>query len=202
MKKYSLFLSLIICAIALQAQDTKLVFGSPTAVWYGMDFTKAKMIGFKDESPHKIRDEYFKMWNGVALGMDLSPTFQKHAVAKDPNGVNKINLDRETGTMMADADADFSSTQIADEIKALPAGAQKKGLAVVFIVQSFNKTTNLATVHVVFFDIATRDVLLSKKVTGKASGGSADKAWSGALKNILTDIEKKNFSAWKKEANY
>jgi hypothetical protein len=202
MKKYSLFLSLIIGAIALHAQDTKLVFGSPTAVWYGIDFTKAKMIGFKGESPHKIRDEYFKIWNSVALNIDLSPTFQKHSVSKDPNGVNKINLDRETESLLADADVDLSAAQIADEVKGLPAGAQKKGLAVVFIVQSFNKTTNLATVHVVFFDIPTREVLLSKKVTAKAAGGATDKAWSGAIKNILTDIEKKNFSAWKKEANY
>ena len=202
MKKYATLLLLVVCAVALHAQDTKLVFGSPTVVWYGMDFTKAKMIGFKDDSPHKIRDEYFKEWNGTTLNMDLAKTFQKHTAANDIKGVTQINLARETESMLAKDEVELTPAAIAEEVKALPAGQQKKGLAVVFIVQSFNKTSETATVHVVFFDIASREVLWSKKETAKSGGGSTVKAWGAALHTILVNIEKKDFSAWKKEANY
>jgi len=202
MKRYTLLLAVIIGTLTLSAQDTKLVFGSPTVVWYGMDFTKLKMIGLKEESPHTIRDQYFKDWNGITLSMDLAKTFQKHTVANDIKGVTQINAARETDALLADAETELSKQQIADEVKLLPPSQQKKGLAVVFIAQSFNKSADLATVHVVFFDIASREVLWSKKVTAKPAGGNTSKAWAGALRTILTNIEKKDFSAWKKEANY
>ena len=202
MKKYALLLPIIICVLALSAQDTKLVFGSPTVVWYGMDFTKLKMIGFKDESPHTIRDQYFKEWNAVTLSMDLAKVFKKNTVANDVKGVTQINSARETDALLADAEVELSKADIAAEVKLLPPSQQKKGLAVVFIAQSFNKTQDLATVHVVFFNIETREVLWSKKVTAKSSGGSTSKAWAGAMKTIITNIDKKDFAAWKKEANY
>jgi hypothetical protein len=202
MKKYTLLFSVIICTLVLSAQDPKPVFGAPTVVWYGMDFTKAKMIGLKDESPHTIRDTYFKDWNGITVNMDLGPTFHKTTVAKDIKGVSHNNNNRETDALLADADVDFTKEQIAEQVKALPAGEQRKGLAVVFIVQSFNKTTETATVHVVYFDIASRVVLWSKKVTAKSGSGNTSKAWTTALKTILTNIEKRDYNAWKKEANY
>ena len=117
-------------------------------------------------------------------------------------GVTQINLARETESMMSKDEVELTPAAIAEEVKSLPAGQQKKGLAVVFIVQSFNKTTDLATVHVVFFDIASREVLWSKKETAKSGGGSTSKSWGAALHTILVNIEKKDFSAWKKEANY
>jgi len=202
MKRYSLLFTIFICSLALTAQDAKAVFGSPTVVWYGTDFTKAKMIGLKSESPHTIRDQYFKDWNLLTVDMDLAAVFHKNTVAKDIKGVNQINSTRETDALLADADADLSKEQIAEEVKLLPPSQQKKGLAVVFIVQSFNKTLDLATVHVVYFDIATREVLWSRKVTAKPGGGSTSKAWAAALKTIFTNIEKRDYNAWKKEANY
>ncbi|HWB64119.1 MAG TPA: hypothetical protein VG603_11450 [Chitinophagales bacterium] len=203
MKKHSLLLlAAIICAGILNAQDASKVFGSNSIVWYGVDFTQAKMIGMKDESPHKIRDEYFKQWNDVIIDVDLSKVFQKALSYKDPNGVIKRDMARETDNLMGTDDQDFTADKIADIVKAIPTGQKKEGLGVVFVVQSFNKETGMATVHVTFFDIATKAVLWTKKETGKAAGGSTVKAWSAALHNILSDIQKKDFSAWKKEANY
>ena len=200
MKKTLLLLAAIVCAIASNAQDTKLVFGSPTIAWFGLDFTKAKMVGFTD-SPHKIRDEYFSAWN-ASVDMDLSKAFQKKAAYKDPNGINKANLARETETLVSTDDKEMSAENIAENVKQMPTGQKKEGLGVLFIVQSFNKVLDVATVHITFFDIATRKVLWTKKVTGKPSGGSPKSAWTGAIKNIIDKIEKKEFSAWKKEANY
>ncbi|MBP7390065.1 MAG: hypothetical protein KA841_06655 [Chitinophagales bacterium] len=202
MKKNFALLFVMALSVALQAQDTKKVFGSPTIIWYGVDLTKAKMIGMGDESPHKMQEEYFKPWNEVTVDMDLAKVFQKNAAYKDPNGINKMNLARETDNLKATEDVDLTAEQIAEQVKLIPVGQKKDGLAVTFIVQSFNKTTNLATVHVAFFDVASRSVLWLKKMTGKASGGSPAKAWAGAIKDIFNQIEKKEFSAWKKEANY
>ncbi len=201
MRKIFLFLLTITCSLASQAQGTQKVFGSAFMVWTGLDFSKAKMVGWKDDSPHKIRDEYFKEWN-LSVDADLGKTFQKKSVFRDSNPIIKANGNRETEHLVANDDADLTPEAIADAVKQIPVGQKKEGLGVVLEVQSFNKTTSMATVWVTFYDIATHEVLLTKKVTGKAAGGAPIPAWKGAISNILDKIAKTEFSAWKKEANY
>lgn len=203
MKNTLLLLLTAFCIGTSNAQDASKVFSSPTLVWYGIDFTMAKMVGMKDESPHKIRDEYFKPWcDAVNNETDLAKAFQKKGLIKDLVGVFKANLARETESMSTDDAKDLSPEAIAERIKGVSVGQKKEGLAAVMIVQSFNKTTDEATVWVVFFDIATHNVLMSKKVTGKPSGGNAKSAWTGALKDIFSKIEKKEYATWKKDAHF
>ncbi len=202
MKKNWILLTAIICSVALHAQDTKKLFGSTTIGWYGLDFTKAKMIGFGDESPHKIQEEYFKAWNEVSIDIDLAKTFQKNSAWKDPLPISKQNLARETDMLKSTEDSDITPEIVAERIKAISTGSKKEGVGVIFIVQSFNKTSSIATVHVTFFDIATRNVLLLRKMTGKAGGGDLKKSWTSAMRDIFNQIEKKEFKNWKVESNY
>ncbi len=193
MKKNVLLLAALIGMVALQAQDPHKVFSSPTIGWYGFDFRNAKMIGFGDESPHKIKDEYFKAWGDVTIDLDLAKVFKKNSAVKDPGGLLKLNMARETGSLKGDEAVEFSREKIDEIAQTIPTGLKKDGLAVSFIVESFNKTTGVATVHVTFIDIATHKVLWTKKLTGKAGGGDIKKSWSTALKDIFTQIEKKEF---------
>ena len=62
MKNTFLLLFSVLCMGMANAQDASKVFSTPVLVWYRVDFTLAKMVGMKDESPHKIRGEYFKSW--------------------------------------------------------------------------------------------------------------------------------------------
>ncbi len=202
MKKYFLLLAASTSIDLMTAQDVSKVFSSKTVVWFGIDFTKAKMIGLGDESPHTIRDEYFKAWNDITIDMDLAKMFEKNAAYKDPNGISKLNRARETENMKASEETELSPEKIAEMVKVVPVGQKKDGLGLVFIVQSFNKTAGAATVWVTFFDIATRTVLLSKKVVGKPGGGNAKNVWTAALKDVFQQVEKKEFKAWRKEANY
>lgn len=202
MTKKLFFIAAMFFIVTANAQDTKKVFGSPTIVWYGIDFTKLHIVGMDDESPNKVITEYFREWNMITVDMDLAKVFQKNTAAKDPNGIQKLNLTRAPETLKGKDDADISDDVVATSIKEMPVGQKKEGLGVVFIAQSFNKTSNAALVHVVFFDIASRAVLWHKKMTGKPSGGATVKAWTAALKDIFEQIQKKEFSAWKKEANF
>jgi len=201
MKKHFLFLIAIICGAVLNAQDAGMVWGSQTMTWFGVDFTKAKMIGL-EESPHKIRDEYFKAWNDVTIEMDFAKMFMKNSVAKDPNGVTKANLARETETLTAPEGVELTKETLEGMVKQMGTGSKKVGLGLVFIAESFNKPAAVATVHVVFFDIATRKIVWLKKMTGKPGSGNNKTAWAAAVKDIFNQIDKKEFKAWKKEANY
>ncbi|HRG90888.1 MAG TPA: hypothetical protein PLW44_17825, partial [Chitinophagales bacterium] len=152
MKKNVLLLAALIGMVALQAQDPHKVFSSPTIGWYGFDFRNAKMIGFGDESPHKIKDEYFKAWGDVTIDLDLAKVFKKNSAIKDPGGLLKLNMARETGSLKGDEAVEFSREKIDEIAQTIPTGLKKDGLAVSFIVESFNKTTGVATVHVTFID--------------------------------------------------
>lgn len=201
MKKNILLLAAIVSAIVLQAQDASLVWSSQTMSWFGVDFTKAKVLGLED-SPHKIRDEYFKPWNDVTIDMDLTKMFGKNAVYKDPNGITKDNLARETETMNTGKEVDLTDEVIAERVKAMSTGSKKVGLGLVFIAESISKATGNAVFHIVFFDIASRKVVWHKKMTGKASGSNPKTAWGGAVKDVFSQIDKKEWKAWRKEANY
>lgn len=200
MRKIYLFLFAIIFSVAVQAQKEQ-VFGSPTAVWSGLNFLKAKLVGWKGESPHTIRDEYFKQWN-LTVDADLGKAFQKKSVFRDSNPLIKTNSARETDNLFADAEDELTPEAIADAVKQIPVGQKKEGLGITLVVQGFNKTTGMATVWVTFYDIATGKVLLTKKEQGKASGGAPIPAWKAAISQILDKVTKTDFAAWKKEANY
>jgi len=201
MKKNVLLLALMVSVIVLRAQDASLVWSSLTMSWFGVDFTKTKVLGLED-SPHKIRDEYFKPWNDVTIDMDLTKMFGKNAVYKDPNGITKENLARETESMNTGAEVEFTDENIADRVKQLSTGSKKAGLGLIFIAESVNKATGNAVFHVTFFDIASRKVVWHKKMTGKAAGSNPKTAWGGAVKDVFSQIDKKEWKAWRKEANY
>lgn len=201
MKKHLLFLMVVVSITILHAQDASLVWSSQTMSWFGVDFTKVKVLGLED-SPHKIRDEYFKPWNDVTIEMDLTKMFGKNAVYKDPNGITKENLARETENMNTGEEVELTDETITDRVKQMSTGNKKVGLGLVFIAQSLNKATGNGIFHVVFFDIASRKVVWHKKLTGKASGSNPKTAWGGAVKDVFNQIDKKEFKAWKKEANY
>ena len=201
MKRNLLLLAAVISIMCLQAQDASLVWSSSSMSWFGIDFTKAKILGFQD-SPHTIRDQYFKDWNDVTIPMDLTKMFDKKAVYKDPNGILKDDRARETETMNQGDDVELTEDEIAARVKEMGTGSKKAGLGMMFIVQSINKGTETALVNVVFFDIATRKVVWSKKLSAKVSGGNTKSAVAAAMKDIFTQIDKKEWKAWRKEANF
>ena len=201
MKKNVLLLAAIVSAIVLQAQDASLVWSSQTMSWFGVDFTMAKVLGLED-SPHKIRDEYFKPWNDVTIDMDLTKMFGKNAVYKDPNGVTKLNLARETDNMNTGDDVELTDDALAVHVREISTGNKKVGLGLIFIAQTLSKSTGNGIFHVVFFDIASRKIVWHKKMTGKASGSNPKTAWAAAVKDVFNQIDKKEWKAWRKEANY
>ncbi|MBP6732873.1 MAG: hypothetical protein KA149_12480 [Chitinophagales bacterium] len=201
MKKNLLLALAVVFALGANAQEVGKIWSHPNMTWFGADFTLAKVIGLED-SPHKIRDEYFKAWNDVTIEMDMAKMFEKKAVYKDNMAITKQNLARETETLNKPAEKELTEETVAARVKEMPTGTKKDGLGLVFIVQSVDKTAAQEVVFVTFFDIATRKVLWVKKMTGKLSGKDPKGLGGTGIKDIFSQIEKKEFKAWRKEANY
>ena len=82
-------------------------------------------------------------------------------------------------------------------IKKYSADIKKQGIGVSFIIENFNKGTQEATLFVVFFDIATKKVLVCEKMSGKAMGVGMRNYWAGAIKAILRQIDATEYKNWK-----
>ncbi len=52
---------------------------------------------------------------------------------------------------------------------------------------------------VTFFDIASKTVLLTEKMSGKAGGAGFRNYWARAYYNVMDKIQKKEYLKWKKE---
>ena len=136
------------------------------------------------------------------IDMDLTKLFGKNAVYKDPNGVTKLNLARETDNMNTGDDVELTDDAIAVHVREISTGSKKVGLGLIFIAQTLSKATGNGIFHVVFFDIASRKIVWHKKLTGKATGSNPKTAWAAAVKDVFNQIDKKEWKAWRKEANY
>ncbi|MFZ1331619.1 MAG: hypothetical protein WAR83_05500, partial [Flavobacteriales bacterium] len=73
-----------------------------------------------------------------------------------------------------------------------------EGVGVVFIVSTFNKTQEMAEFYVTFFNMKTKEVLHSERISGKPVGFGLRNFWAGSVTNVLKSIEKDYSKAWLK----
>jgi hypothetical protein len=203
MKKIIFLFFLFLSFNQLYSQSKDDVFNKTEMVWYGLDFSKAKMIGSEGfESPLEIKNKYFAGWNYLIVSepekFDLKKAFGKQEIQNDLTVVEKRNANVSVTDLVINKDYSFEKTEIQKIIKSYKT-EQKKGLGLVFIVESFNKFQEKGTVYVTFFDIATKKVLLTEKVSGKAFGFGIRNHWGGAINNIIKQSEK-DFLTWNKNS--
>jgi hypothetical protein len=212
MKKLTILVLFISACSMTYAQNTaKDVFTKDEIVWYGLDFSKAKMIGKFDQgagaapaSGTEIKNKYFSSWNEVVVTetkkYDFKKAFRKTSVYKDLSVVEKSNAKVDADELMTYNDYKFQTPDATVDgiIKSYGKGEKSEGIGLVFIVESFNKGEQYASVYVTFFDIATKTVLFKERMQGKAGGFGIRNYWAKAVYSILTEIDDSAYKSWKK----
>lgn len=212
MKTFIIFVSAYILSFGSYAQlKTKEVFNEGDMVWYGLDFSKSKFVGdfesIKGALPinsNELVNKYIPGWNQLIVNepanFDLKSAFQKKNVIYDMAPVESLNAKIPTQDLITMNSNSISSADLSQMILNYKSGIKTSGLGLVFIVESFDKTKILASLWVVFFDIETKKILLSKHCEGKPAGFGLRNYWAGSIKNILNQIKSHQFSQWSKEA--
>jgi len=187
----------------LIAQDVKKVFNEEKVVFYGLDFVKAK-FSLPDAKPAQIKDELFAQWNQSVFGdngrFPKEAAFKKITVYGEPFVVEKRNATANTTDMDSKYERSLTKEEIQSEISQFTGGTRKEGLGVVLMVEYFSKKDKKGIADVVFFDIATKKVLLSKQLTGEPRGAGLNSFWAGAIQVMFDKMASTEFLAWKKEA--
>ncbi|NOX86924.1 MAG: hypothetical protein GXO86_13335 [Chlorobi bacterium] len=65
---------------------------------------------------------------------------------------------------------------------------EKNGLGMVVVLENFNKEREYSLIWVVFFDIATREILFAAETSGKAGGGGMVKHWTVGVEQAFTKM--------------
>ena len=202
-------LALVVCAMVLRAQDASKVFSSTEMVWFGLDFTKAKFVGQFDQgmgaapaTGSDMKNKFIPEWNGLIVkepqNFDLRKTFRKDNVFNDISSINELNSKIDVDACMSFNATKIDRATIESMVKNYSSQEKKDGLGLAFIVENFDKGLATAGVYITFFDIASKKVLLSEKVEGKARGVGIRNYWAGAIKEILKKIDADEYKKWKK----
>src|SRR5688572_30218992 len=179
-----LILSLALTAVTgiTKAQLTpSLVFAGNDLIWYGLDFTEARFIGKFDQgfnqnqvSAQEIVSKYIPAWNRLVIeeprNFDIKSAFRKNNIYYDTKPVDSLNSKINPEGILTYNSYVLMKDKLPSMIKAYPEGDKKTGVALVFIVESFDKSYRKGNYWIVFFDIQSRKILFSDYCSGSPSG--------------------------------
>ncbi len=193
-------LFLFLAPYSSKSQSTEDVFTSNTVIWFGLDFSSAKMIGPEGfTNPEEIVNRFFRSWNNLILNeqnkYDIKSFFRKNNVIYDLKVVTKRNSKVNPDELVIESWESHEITK--DEIQEIinEYDSDKSGLGLVFIIESFNKIEDIGTMHVTFFDIESSEVLLSRKKQGESGGFGLRNYWARSYYNVMLECEEK-YEEW------
>jgi hypothetical protein len=210
MKRSILLIWVFTLCLNLFSQTTaKDIFKEGEIVWFGLDFSQAKFIGqfagAQASAPlpaEDIKQNLMPQWNGVIvnepLRYNIPLTFRKTSVYNDIEVVTNRNKAIDESTMLS-INQETREIDVNAIVASYAKGDKAEGLGLVFIVDYFSKSTNEAAVIVTYFDIKTKKVLFSERMTAKPRGIGLRNFWAGAIYNVFMEINKTRFDAWKQK---
>lgn len=190
-------IGILFALTVIYSKTAKDVFTSNSITFFGLDFTKAKCVGtggFND--PKEIVEKFFAEWNQLFYKeqgkYDLRKFFHKENVEYSLDMIENLNSKVSPSNLITTKPPNIDNETI-QKIVGSYMPSQKEGIGLVLIVESLDKESSGGTFYVVFFDIATKHILLSEKVFGKAGGFGFRNFWAKAFFIGLRECEKRYY---------
>ncbi|MDR1055582.1 MAG: hypothetical protein LBL90_07135 [Prevotellaceae bacterium] len=158
--------------------------------FYGIDFSFVKTFGAK-ESFRDFKSAFEGINNLFITEMkkyDIDKYFKKHASAISIKEVEELNNTIEADNLFGQSpDYVINNDELTAHVKSLP--IKGEGVGLIFVAELLNKAKNRGTYHIVFFDIATKEIIDSWKAGGNAGGFGLRNYWGGSVYNMLKSIK-------------
>jgi hypothetical protein len=164
--------------------------------FFGIDFSSSKGVVL-GATAEEMRDKYFPAINTLLVvekdKYSIKKALSKSDVTYSLDEVNKSNQALEVASFNVYSAKDIKAL----DIDALSQMVQrynlqdKKGIGLVFIAESLDKTENLGVYHLVYFSMPEGKIILTEKVSGKPKGFGMRNFWANSIYEILqSDIQK------------
>jgi hypothetical protein len=186
MKKLAVLFVAVAYTLHMQAQQVTIQ--ERQATFYGLDFSKSKMVGSEGFSnPTDIVDRFFFEWNNLLLDekskYNVKTAFNKDVIDYDFSIVSEKNKTVKPSELVTNSSYGIDEKVVEQQVKSY--NVKGKGLGIVIIVEKFDKTNDLATVWATYFDKSNKKILLTRKVIGKPSGFGLKSYWANAIGRIM-----------------
>jgi len=198
---------LAILTISSQAQIKNVVFDVKTKVtWLGLDFTDAIFIGDRERLGSKedinhllgglnrlIVDEPYKF--DIALAIDKKKVENAIEVTLEKNET----LDVLEKYASSSKEYFHIKPNRINEIVDTYSFKDLEGVGLMFIIESFNKINEEASIWVTFIDMNTKEIIISERITAEPKGFGLRNYWAGAIYSVIQKVKKKEFEMWRRK---
>lgn len=187
MKKLTTAVIAIFACVTLSAQTD---IGNDVN-YYGVDFSKTKVFG-ATETGLQFKDAFGKI-NSLVIAewpkYNLGKFLLKNIIIKDISATTLLNSNIDPSEVISTSSEYFiSKDEIADMVRSYEL-KEKEGTGLVIIGELLDKSTYAGVFIVVYFDIASREVLHGQGIAGKARGFGLRNYWAGALHDALKGLK-------------
>jgi hypothetical protein len=178
--------TLLAIQTGLFSQDKAKAKSIDNVVWLGIDFTMAK-FSFVPEDPAIIVNQYLKAINMLIPSQpekfNIKNFFNKNDVTVNLDLVNELNSKLDPSHLVISSDYKIDPSEIKKVITKY--GKGKSGTGLIFIAENLNKATQTGSYYVVFFNLATREIIDSEHLVGNAGGFGFRNYWAATVYNIM-----------------
>lgn len=161
--------------------------------FYGVDFSQGKVYGATDEAD-KLKKAYEEINNLFVT--EASKYNVEELTGKKVNNINVKAVSSSNSGIPADnvktTNSGFSinDQNVATALRNLKIDSGDSGTGFVIVVHQLNKSTQVGTFQMVFFDIKSRNIVSSFKLTGAASGFGLRNYWAGSVYDAMKKVKK------------
>jgi hypothetical protein len=191
MKTKSLFIVVLIFTFfsgAMQAQDKKKAVAEKNITWYGIDFTLARFT-LVTEDPAAIVSTSLKAINTLILAepdkYNLKKFFSKTEVTPDIEMVNERNSKIDPTILVVPDKYTITPEDVKKVINSYDTKG-KTGMGLVFVAENLHKVEKTGSFYVVFFDMASKQIIDMELKVGKESNGIGFRNyWAGTILSVM-----------------
>lgn len=190
MKFSKIFLFLLIAGITvnmLNAQNSSKASQEQSVVWLGVDYTLAKFT-LVAETPQQVINYLPAINNLIIMEQEkkykIKEFFNKTTVLNEISPVNERNAKIDPAKLVSTNPHTISQDDVKGLIKNFSTET-RSGMGLLFVAENMNKATVKGSFYVVFFDLATKEIIDSRRMEAKPFGFGFRNFWAGAVYNVM-----------------
>jgi hypothetical protein len=169
------------------SQSNKKTLDLSKIVWFGVDFTAAK-FSFVTENPTVIINKYLKEINMLVISepvkYDIKKFFSITELINNIDPVNEFNLKIDPSSFVITNDYKLNIDQVKSVIKKYNI-KDESGTGLIFVAENLNKVSKMGSYYVCFFDIATKEIIDSRRMEGSVTGIGFRNFWAYSIYQVM-----------------
>ncbi len=172
-------------------------------VWFGLDFSEVQCVGRSGfTNPDDIANRVVHAWNDLFITehdkYNLHDALKKDDFYYDLSSVEMQNEKVSADDLIVSSAKPINRETIEGILTNYSSEKYPSGLGAVFIVEELNKTEVMGKVHVVLFDIETKDVVKAVKYETEPGGFGFRNYWARVFYEVIDQIEDE-YKKWYKK---